>query len=185
MARSDLEPETNAWDVVVDSSSAHAKRGGALTGPNPKYHSKLGTKYHVIVDAGGLPLAAVASAANVNDTRLRETAMLLGEQRRVELNAMASNQFIEFLERRLMDCGARKVVPDAVTLEKAWRRGIIRRRLVEEVELLRAEAERDAEAADVPADLAEQVRKRLEEHPRQSWDEAVDKVPGSGDGAGP
>ena len=36
MARSDLEPETNAWDVVVDSSSAHAKRGGALTGPNPK-----------------------------------------------------------------------------------------------------------------------------------------------------
>ena len=84
-----------------------------------------------------------------------------------------------------MECGAKKVIPDAVTLEKAWRRGFIRRRLVKEVELLRAEAERDAEEADVPADLAEQVRKRLEEDPRLSWDEAADAVLGNSDGAGP
>ena len=57
-------------DIVVDSCSVRAKRGGDLVGPNPTDRGKPGTKYHVAVDADGLPLAAVASAANVNDTRL-------------------------------------------------------------------------------------------------------------------
>jgi hypothetical protein len=39
-------PEVAAWDVVVDSCSVRAKRGGALTGPNPTDRGKLGTKYH-------------------------------------------------------------------------------------------------------------------------------------------
>jgi hypothetical protein len=111
--------------------------------------------------------------------------MLLGEQRRVELNAMASNQFIEFLERRLMGCGAKKVIPDAATLEKAWRRGLVRQRLEKGVELLRAEVERAAIEAPAPADLDEWVRKMLKEDPRLSWDKAVTVVPGSSDGAGP
>lgn len=59
-----------AWDVVVDSCSVRAKRGGELTGPNPTDGSKPGTKYHVAVLTDGLPLAVVASAANVHDTRL-------------------------------------------------------------------------------------------------------------------
>jgi transposase len=57
-------------DIVVDSCSVRAKRGGDLVGPNPTDRGKPGTKYHVAVDADGLPLTAVASAANVNDTRL-------------------------------------------------------------------------------------------------------------------
>jgi transposase len=56
--------------VVVDSCSVRAKRGGDLVGPNPTDRGKLGTKYHIAVSADGLPLAAVASAANVNDTLL-------------------------------------------------------------------------------------------------------------------
>jgi hypothetical protein len=42
----------------VDSCSVRAKRGGDLVGPNPTDRSKPGTKYHVVVDAEGLPLAA-------------------------------------------------------------------------------------------------------------------------------
>jgi transposase len=57
-------------DVVVDSCSVRAKRGGDLVGPNPTDRGKPGTKSHVVVDADGLPLAVVASAANVNDTQL-------------------------------------------------------------------------------------------------------------------
>ena len=72
-----------------------------------------------------------------------------------------------------MECGAKKVIPDVVTLEKAWRRGFIRRRLVKEVELLRAEAERDAEAADVPADLPDRVREVMADDPSLSWDRAL------------
>jgi transposase len=63
-------PEATSWDVVVDSCSVRAERGGELTGPNPTDRSKAGTKYHVVVATDGIPLAAVPSAANVHDTRL-------------------------------------------------------------------------------------------------------------------
>jgi Transposase DDE domain. len=70
MVRSGPEAAAQAWDVVVDSCSVRAKRGGALTGPNPTDRGKPGTKYHVVVSTDGLPLAAVPSAANVHDTKL-------------------------------------------------------------------------------------------------------------------
>jgi Transposase DDE domain len=63
-------PEVAVWDVVVDSCSVRAKRGGELTGPNPTDRGKAGTKYHVVVSTDGIPLGAVPSAANVHDTRL-------------------------------------------------------------------------------------------------------------------
>src|SRR5215208_1865227 len=63
-------PEVASWDIVVDSCSVRAKRGGELTGPNPTDRGKPGTKYHVVVSTDGIPLAAVPSAANVHDTRL-------------------------------------------------------------------------------------------------------------------
>jgi transposase len=62
--------EAASWDVVVDSCSVRAKRGGELTGPNPTDRGKAGTKYHVVVAIDGLPLGVVPSAANVHDTRL-------------------------------------------------------------------------------------------------------------------
>src|SRR3954469_15082931 len=63
-------PEIASWDVVVDSCSVRAKRGGELTGPNPTDRGKAGTKYHMVVATDGIPLGAVPSAANVHDTRL-------------------------------------------------------------------------------------------------------------------
>ena len=63
-------PEAAPWDVVVDSCSVRAKRGGELTGPNPTDRGKAGTKYHVIASTDGIPLGVVPSAANVHDTRL-------------------------------------------------------------------------------------------------------------------
>jgi transposase len=63
-------PEAAPWDVVVDSCSVRAKRGGELTGPNPTDRGKAGTKYHVVVATDGTPLGVVPSAANVHDTRL-------------------------------------------------------------------------------------------------------------------
>jgi transposase len=63
-------PEATSWDVVLDSCSVRAKRGGELTGPNPTDRGKAGTKYHLVVSTEGIPLAAIPSAANVHDTRL-------------------------------------------------------------------------------------------------------------------
>ena len=63
-------PKAAPRDVVVDSCSVRAKRGGELTGPNPTDRGKTGTKYHVIASTDGIPLGVVPSAANVHDTRL-------------------------------------------------------------------------------------------------------------------
>ena len=65
------QPDT-ALDLIVDSCSVRAKRGGELTGPNPTDRAKKGTKYHVAVNGDGLPVACVATAANVNDTTMFE-----------------------------------------------------------------------------------------------------------------
>jgi len=63
-------PEATPWDVVVDSCSVRAKRGGELTGPNPTDRGKAGAKYHVVVATDGTPLGVTPSAANVHDARL-------------------------------------------------------------------------------------------------------------------
>jgi hypothetical protein len=55
-------------DLILDACSVRAKRGGDLTGPNPTDRGKRGTKYHVAVDGAGVPVACLATAANVNDT---------------------------------------------------------------------------------------------------------------------
>jgi hypothetical protein len=70
LARSDPEMAAGAIDVIVDSCSVRAKHGGELTGPNPTDRGKRGTKYHLVAAADGLPLGAVASAANVHDTKM-------------------------------------------------------------------------------------------------------------------
>ena len=63
-------------DLILDSCSVRAKRGGDLTGPNPTDRAKLGTKYNVAVDGDGVPVACVATAANVNDTLVFERLFL-------------------------------------------------------------------------------------------------------------
>ena len=49
-----------------------AKCGGNLTGPNPTDRGKNGTKYYGATTGDGVPVACVATAANVNDTLLVE-----------------------------------------------------------------------------------------------------------------
>src|SRR5215211_7438031 len=63
-------PESAPRDVVIDSCSVRAKRGGELTGPDPTDRGEAGTKYHIVASTDSLPLAAVPSAADVHDTRL-------------------------------------------------------------------------------------------------------------------
>jgi transposase len=41
-----------------------------LVGANPTDRGKPGSKYHLIVDGAGMPLAALVSAANTHDSRL-------------------------------------------------------------------------------------------------------------------
>src|ERR671917_1268882 len=63
-------------DLILDSCSVRAKRAGDLTGPNPTDRGKQGTKYHIAVTGDGVPVACVATAANVNDTLVFERLFL-------------------------------------------------------------------------------------------------------------
>jgi transposase len=56
----------------LDSVSVRAKRGGELIGPNPTDRGKAGSKYHVLVDRQGVPLAVQLTAANVHDSKMVE-----------------------------------------------------------------------------------------------------------------
>jgi transposase len=64
-------------DLILDSCSVRAKRGGDLVGPNPTDRGKQGTKYHVAVTGDGVPVACAATGANVNDTLLFERLFLV------------------------------------------------------------------------------------------------------------
>jgi transposase len=57
-------------DLILDTCSVRAKRGGDLTGRNPTDRGKKGTKYHVAVDGRGVPVACAVTGANVPDTLL-------------------------------------------------------------------------------------------------------------------
>jgi hypothetical protein len=56
----------------LDSVSVRAKRAGELTGANPVDRGKRGSKYRLLVERGGVPLAGAVSAANTPDAQLLE-----------------------------------------------------------------------------------------------------------------
>ncbi len=58
--------------VQRDRDQRPGDEGGALTGPNPTDRGKGGSKYHLLVDAAGLPLNVLVSAANRHDSLLVE-----------------------------------------------------------------------------------------------------------------
>src|SRR5260370_30311324 len=59
------------WDrAALDSAAVPATRGGQETGKNPTDRGKQGTKRHLVVDAHGIPLAVLVSAANVHDSKM-------------------------------------------------------------------------------------------------------------------
>jgi hypothetical protein len=121
---------------------------------------------------------AIRERLVINKATEDEIEFLLGE-RRVELNAMTSRQFIGFLESKLVERGVGKVVPIARMLEDAYRlfvRGARAKRVAEE-----ALAAMSTEGITAPADLEEQVRAYLTKNPGAAWDDAVATLAGDGD----
>ncbi|MFF4504229.1 IS5 family transposase [Streptomyces sp. NPDC001401] len=53
--------------AAVDSSHIRAMKGGPATGPSPVDRGKTGSKHHLIVEAHGIPLAAITTGGNRND----------------------------------------------------------------------------------------------------------------------
>ncbi len=92
---------------------------------------------------------------------------------RVELNAMTSDQFIEWVERKLEQAGVEKVVPDDEALARAYRRAL---RMAEIQRAIDKIVKRPLKNIDVPDELQEQVETMLTKEPEQAWDDAVFKL---------
>jgi transposase len=60
------------WSRASLDSLSVRQTGGELTGPNPTDRGKPGSKYHLLVDRDGVPLAVGLSAANTHDSMLLE-----------------------------------------------------------------------------------------------------------------
>ena len=90
---------------------------------------------------------------------------------RVELNAMTSDQFVAWIERRLTEHGVTKVIPTAETLAKAYR--FARRTKAMNDELARIQEQMKEGTIEIPDDLQDHVRALLDGHPELSWDAAV------------
>jgi Histidine kinase-, DNA gyrase B-, and HSP90-like ATPase len=96
--------------------------------------------------------------------------------RRVELNAMTSRQFIDLIEAKLTMHGVAKVVPDAGTIEEHARRLIARRLAREALDEIRDRITMEASAAALPERIEVQLRSYLARHPTLAWDDALAQI---------
>jgi hypothetical protein len=139
------------------------------------------------------PADALLACDNVTK---EEIDFLVGEQtdskhwsgRRVELNAMTSRQFIDWLEAQFKEHGVEKLVPAEATLEIAWQRALMIAKMNEAVGRVRKQFKKRAtknvtKKQNAPRDLAKRLREVLERHPALAWDKALVQI-ASRDGKG-
>jgi hypothetical protein len=100
----------------------------------------------------------------------------LMSERRVELNHMTSPQMVEWLEGKLDEHGAEKVVPDTETLGHAYRNLAAQHKLEQIVDDHRQEIREEFESLDVPAEIGRSVEESLRENPALSWTTALDRI---------
>jgi Protein of unknown function C-terminus (DUF2399) len=90
--------------------------------------------------------------------------------RRVEINAMTSDQLVAWLEKKLKEHGVKKVIPEKETLVPAYHRARYLQKLQAQIEEWK-----DEEGAHdgAPKDLRKRVEKILAKTPAISWDDAI------------
>jgi hypothetical protein len=117
---------------------------------------------------------AVRSRLAINGANEAEIAFLLSGKR-VELNAMTSDQLVAFIVRKLIATGARKVVPATATLAEAY--GAFRReQKVEEAIEAALKQLKEKPKIETPPDIDARVKQHLTEHPAETWDDVIRQI---------
>ena len=91
---------------------------------------------------------------------------------RVELNAMTSRQFLDFVERKLKEHNVQKLVPDQAKLEEVYRREWAMHEAQARLDAM-IEERSDLDPSTVPGGLAAKVRRRLSKKPDLRWDGVI------------
>jgi hypothetical protein len=139
----------------------------------------LGLRLADIANLGREPAAASKVARHIlrdqlteNGATNEEIGILLTE--RVELNAMASNNLVEMIERKLKEYGVKKVIPDDELLGEVYQKFHRSGELRKEFEELESTFEQSK--IKVPSNLKARVRAILKKHPDLRWDDALKVV---------
>ena len=114
----------------------------------------------------------VAATLSEHGATMDEIELLLGQGRRIELNAMTSDQLLSWLEAKLRRFGAGKVVPPADVLKLAYGQAVARRLATARLEAIEAEVTAMAAGIVPPADLAAAIEREIA-GTDQPWDEAL------------
>ena len=114
------------------------------------------------------------AAANLSENGASEAEIEFLLEQRVELNALASDELIDWLETKLQEHGITKVIPDADTLAGAYRR--MRKQALVQARIKAVLAELGDEAPAVPRDLSRRIARALKSDPTIAWDAALRRI---------
>jgi hypothetical protein len=98
--------------------------------------------------------------------------------KRVELNAMTSDELVGFIEGKFEQHGVRKLIPDNDTLELHARRMLERQMVLQELEKLLPCIRKRVTEAELPDDLRGLIEELLVGNPELPWDAAVTEIIG-------
>jgi hypothetical protein len=101
-----------------------------------------------------------------------------GMCQRIELNAMTSPQLLAFVERKLQEHGADKVVPESEVMDQHARRLIEQRLTKKALAELHNDIAKQAANAELPEDLRDKVENLLMQRSELSWDQALGQILG-------
>lgn len=129
-------------------------------------------------DIAGLETESVSldenSAVNLRANGATEAEIKFLQRSRVELNAFTSDKFITWIEAKFKKHGVKKVVPDEVTLEIAYRRR--RQQAAVQAVIDAALEDMQDDDSDVPGSLAEQISELQDADRTLTWDEALKRI---------
>ena len=85
------------------------------------------------------------------------------------MNALASDELVALIERKLNENGIAKVIPDDNTLADAYRRMHKQAVIQDKIEELIEDLDEDDEV-EVPTELRQRVEEAIKLDPARSWD---------------
>jgi len=91
----------------------------------------------------------------------------------VELNAMTSRQFVDFIERKLNEHGVEKVIPQDEIIEQHARRLLEQKLTREALAEIQERIVKLAAETELRDDLEQRLRDHLAKDPALPWDEAL------------
>ncbi len=134
-------------------------------------------------DIGGLPDEAAnyqgtreAAALNMRENGATEEEIKFLLNRRVELNALTSDELVAFIEGKLGEHGVKKVVPDDATLADAYQRATEYATVQQAIDKTVAELRKTMTAASVPVNLREVIAERFAADSAERWDRVVIEI---------